>query len=282
MAEELAGKVAVVTGAARGLGKGIAQMFVAEGAKVVIADLEEEAGRATAAELGDAARFFRTDVSQRNQVQALVDYAVAEFAGLHVLVNNAGMNDNSYGRLVDDEFPRFDLVMNVNVLGTMLGTQIAGRHMAANGGGSIINISSLGGLRAGFGLPVYRASKAAVQNFTQTSAIELGEHFIRVNAICPSNVPTDMGTFRDSPGADAEKQRHIANVIREVRLDVQPIKREGRTDDIANAALYLASDRASYVTGQIIAVDGGAGAGDTKSLVAAMMAAKARVEAEYS
>lgn len=281
MAAEMAGKVAIVTGGARGLGKGIAEMFVAEGAKVVLADLEDEAGHATAAELGDNARFLRTDVSQRDQVQALVDYTVAEFGALHAIVNNAGMNDNSYGRLLDDEFPRFELVMNVNVLGTMLGTQIAARHMAANGGGAVINISSLGGLRAGFGLPVYRASKAAVQNFTQTAAIELGEHGIRVNAICPGNVPTDMGTFRDSPGADADKQRRIAEVIREVRLDVQPLKREGRTDDIANAALYFASDRGSYVTGQIIAVDGGAGAGDTKSLVAAMLSAKARVEAEY-
>ena len=281
MAEELAGKVAIVTGAARGLGKGIASMFVAEGCKVVIADLEEETGRATATELGSAARFFRTDVSQRDQVQALVDYTLAEFGALHALVNNAGVNDNSYGRLLDDDFLRFELVMNVNVLGTMLCTQIAARHMAANGGGSVVNISSLGGLRAGFGLPVYRASKAAVQNFTQTAAIVLGELGIRVNAICPSNVPTAMGTFRDSPGADAEKQRRIAEVIRGVRLDVQPIKREGRMDDIANAALYLASDRASYVTGQIIAVDGGAGAGDTKSLVAAMLSAKAQVEAEY-
>ena len=281
MADELAGKVAIITGAARGLGKGIAAMFVAEGAKVVLADVEEEPGKATAADLGANARFMRTDVSQRDQMQALVDYTVAEFGALHAMVNNAGMNDNSYGRLIDDEFPRFELVMNVNVLGTMLGTQIAARHMAANGGGSVVNISSLGGLRAGFGLPVYRASKAAVQNFTQTAAIELGEHGIRVNAICPGNVPTAMGTFRDSPGADAEKQRRIAEVIREVRLDVQPIKREGTTDDIANAALYFASDRGSYVTGQIIAVDGGAGAGDTKSLVAAMLSAKARVEAEY-
>lgn len=281
MADELAGKVAIITGAARGLGKGIAAMFVAEGAKVVLADVEEEAGKATAAELGGNARFFRTDVSQRDQMQALIDYTVAEFGALHAMVNNAGMNDNSYGRLIDDEFPRFELVMNVNILGTMLGTQIAARHMAANGGGSVVNISSLGGLRAGFGLPVYRASKAAVQNFTQTAAIELGEHGIRVNAICPGNVPTAMGTFRDSPGANAEKQRRIAEVIREVRLDVQPIKREGTTDDIANAALYFASDRGSYVTGQIIAVDGGAGAGDTKSLVTAMLSAKARVEAEY-
>ncbi len=280
MAQELAGKVAIVTGASRGLGRGIAELFVAEGARVIIADVLEEEGRALAAELGDATRFHRTDVSSREEVQALVDYAVSEFGGLHAMVNNAGANDNSYGRLIDDDFPRFELVMKVNVLGTMMGTQIAARHMAGQGGGSIVNISSLGGLRAGFGLPVYRASKAAVQSFTQTSAIELGEHFIRVNAICPGNVPTDMGTFRDSPGADADKARRIADAVMEVRLDVQPIKRPGTSADIANAALYFASDRSTYVTGQIIAVDGGAGAGDTKSLVAAMLAAKARVEAE--
>ena len=282
MADEMAGKVAVVTGGARGLGKGIAQIIVAEGARVVIADIEEEAGRATAAELGDAARFIRTDIADRAQVQAMVDFAVAEFGGLHAQINNAGLSDLSYGRLIDEDFSRFDAVIRTNLLGTMLCSQIAARHMAAHGGGSIVNISSTAGLRGGFALPIYRASKAGVQNFTQVAAIEFGELAIRVNAICPANVPTALGTFRDSAGADAEKQARIAEAQRQVRLEAQAIKREGRADDIANAALYFASDRSTYVPGQILAVDAGSTIGDTRSMMAAMLEAKLRIEAEYA
>lgn len=280
MAQELAGKVAVVTGAARGLGRGIAELFLAEGAQVVIADVLEAEGQATARDLGENARFLRTDVSKREDVQAVVDLAVAEFGGLHVMVNNAGVSDNAFGRFLDDDFARFEPVVTVNILGALLGTQIAGRHMAKHGGGSVVNISSIGGVRAGSGFPIYRTVKAGMLNLTQSTAIDLGEYGIRVNAVCPGNVPSDMGVFKDSPGADAAKLKRIAEAIRDVRLELQPIKREGTPNDIANAALYLASDRSSYVTGQVLSVDGGATAGDAKSLIAQITAARQRIEAE--
>ena len=130
MANEMAGKVAIVTGGSRGLGRGMVELFVEEGARVVIADVLEDAGRELAAELGDAVRFRRTDVSSRDDVQGLVDFAVSEFGGLHAICNNAGLSDNAFGSLLEADFEAFDRVMAVNVKGVMLGTQIAARHMA--------------------------------------------------------------------------------------------------------------------------------------------------------
>lgn len=280
MANEMAGKVAVVTGAARGLGLGIAKLFVEEGAQVVIADVLEPEGKAAAEALGSNARFRKTDVSKREEVQALVDFAVAEFGGLHAIVNNAGVSDNAFGRFLDDDFGRFEPVVTVNLMGALLGTQIAGRHMAKNGGGAVVNISSIGGVRAGSGFPIYRTVKAGMLSLTQSTAVDLGEYGIRVNAVCPGNVPSDMGVFKDSPGADAAKLKRIAEAIRDVRLELQPLKREGRPDDIAQAVLFLCSDRSTYVTGQVLSVDGGATAGDAKSLIAEITKARQRIEAE--
>lgn len=278
MANELAGKVAIVTGGSRGLGRGMVELFVEEGARVVVADVLEDEGRQLAKELGDAVRFRRTDVASRDEVQALVDFAVAEFGGLHAMCNNAGLSDNSFGALLDADFDVFDRIMAVNVKGVMLGTQIAARHMARHGGGSVINVSSISGIQPGFGFFNYRASKAAVVNFTQTAAIELGVNLIRVNCICPGNIPTPMGTFA---AADEDGlQKRIQQAVNDVRMGWQPLKRQGTPRDIAQAALFLASDRAAQISGQILSVDGAATAGMAKSLIAEIMEARARVEAE--
>lgn len=277
MANELAGKVAIVTGGSRGLGRGMVELFVEEGAKVVIADLLEYEGRELASALGDAARFRKTDVSSRDDVQGLIDFAVSEFGGLHAVVNNAGLSDNAYGSLLEADFDAFDRVMAVNVKGVMLGTQIAARHMAKNGGGSIINVSSISGIQPGFGFFNYRASKAAVVNFTQTAAIELGVNLIRVNCICPGNIPTPMGTYAASD--DDEQARRIQETVADVRMGWQPLKRQGSPRDIAEAALFLSSDRSRQVSGQILSVDGAATAGMAKSLIAEIMEARAKVEA---
>ncbi|HEX8056918.1 MAG TPA: SDR family oxidoreductase [Novosphingobium sp.] len=277
MANELAGKVAIVTGGSRGLGRGMVELFVEEGAKVVIADLLEYEGRELASALGDAARFRKTDVSSRDDVQGLIDFAVSEFGGLHAVVNNAGLSDNAYGSLLEADFDAFDRVMAVNVKGVMLGTQIAARHMAKNGGGSIINVSSISGIQPGFGFFNYRASKAAVVNFTQTAAIELGVNLIRVNCICPGNIPTPMGTYAASD--DDEQARRIQEAVADVRMGWQPLKRQGSPRDIAEAALFLSSDRSRQVSGQILSVDGAATAGMAKSLIAEIMEARAKVEA---
>jgi NAD(P)-dependent dehydrogenase (short-subunit alcohol dehydrogenase family) len=160
----------------------------------------------------------------------------------------------------------------------MLGTQIAARHMAKNGGGSVINISSISGIQPGFGFFNYRASKAAVVNFTKTAAIELGTSLVRVNAICPGNIPTEMGTYAASD--DDTKAQRIKDAVAEVRMGYQPLKRQGSPRDIAEAALWLAGDRSRQVTAQVIAVDGGATAGSPRSQIADILAARARVEAE--
>jgi NAD(P)-dependent dehydrogenase (short-subunit alcohol dehydrogenase family) len=281
VAGELAGKVAIVTGGARGLGQGMVELFVEEGAQVIIADLREEEGTALAETLGNAVRFRKTDISKREEVQALVDLAVAEFGGLHAMVNNAGLTDNSFDSFLDADFAQFESIMAVNVLGAMLGTQIAARHMAANGGGSVINISSISGIHAGFGFFSYRASKAAVVNLTKTAACELGEHLVRVNCICPGNIPSEMGAFAHTDGLVDDKAARIKQAVNDTRMNWQPLKRQGNPRDIANATMFLASDRSAQMTGQIIAVDGGATAGDPRSQIADILQARAAAEAEF-
>lgn len=256
---ELDGKVAVVTGAASGIGRGLAERFVAEGARVVIADVETDRGEALARSLGANAVFRQTDVSEPEQVGALVSGAVETFGGLHVMVNNAGIS-SPLRKLLDDDLSDFHRVMGVNVLGVMAGTRDAARHMAEHGGGSIINITSIGGIQAGGGVMIYRASKAAVIQFTKAAAIELAYHEIRVNAIAPGNIPTPI-LGKSGTGMDPEQLKQFEARIRETMREDRPLKREGTPDDVAEAALYFATDRSRYVTGTVLPVDGGTVAG---------------------
>jgi NAD(P)-dependent dehydrogenase (short-subunit alcohol dehydrogenase family) len=260
MTNDLAGKVAIVTGGASGIGAATVQRFVAEGAKVVIADVERERGEALAAGLGVDAVFQATDVADPEQVRVLVSAAVDRFGGLHVMFNNAGTSGTFHRRFFDDDLADFDRIMAVNVLGVMAGTQIAARHMADNGGGSIINTSSIGGIQAGGGVMTYRASKAAVIHFTKCAAIELAHWEIRVNCLAPGNIPTPLlaGSATD---LDDEATRRFEAAIRQQMRDDRPLKREGTPDDVAEAALYFASDRSRYVTGTVLPVDGGTVAG---------------------
>lgn len=260
MADELAEKVAIVTGGAAGIGRGIVEKFVAEGARVVIADVDTEKGEALAAALGPAAIFRRTDVSDTAQVGALVDVAVENFGGLHVMVNNAGISSKMHRRFFDDDLADFQRVMAVNVLGVMAGTRDAGRHMAAHGGGSIINVSSIGGIQAGGGVMTYRASKAAVILFTKSVAIELAHYEIRVNTIAPGNIPTPL-VASSALNMDVEQLERFEASIRQTMRDDRPLKREGTAEDVAEAALYFAADRSRYVTGTVLPVDGGSSAG---------------------
>jgi NAD(P)-dependent dehydrogenase (short-subunit alcohol dehydrogenase family) len=223
---ELAGKVAIVTGGASGIGRGTVEKFAAEGARVVIADVETDKGEALAVALGPDTYFRRTDVSDPDQIGALVATAVERFGGLHVMVNNAGVSDTRHRRFLDDDLADFHRIMAVDVLGVMAGTRDAARHMAANGGGSIINITSIGAIPGGGGVMTHAASRAAVIQFTKSAAIELARDEIRVNAIVPGNMPA-------------------------------PVKREGTPGDVAEAALYIAGDRSRYVTGAVLPVGGG-------------------------
>jgi NAD(P)-dependent dehydrogenase (short-subunit alcohol dehydrogenase family) len=257
---DLAGKVAVVTGGASGIGRGTVEKFVAEGARVVIADVETDRGEALAAALGPDAFFRRTDVSDQEQVGSLVAAAVEKFGGLHVMVNNAGVSGTMHNRFLNDDLADFHRVMAVNVLGVMAGTRDAARHMAAHGGGSIINMTSIGGIQAGGGVMTYRASKAAVIQFTKSAAIELAHYEIRVNAIAPGNIPTPF-VASSAASMDQEEIERFEAGIREMMRADRPLKREGTPEDVAEAALYFASDRSRYVTGTVLPVDGGTAAG---------------------
>jgi NAD(P)-dependent dehydrogenase (short-subunit alcohol dehydrogenase family) len=244
MSQELAGKVAIVTGGSSGIGRATAELFTEHGARVVVADVNAEAGEAVVAGLGASAAFKQTDVSDPDQVQALVDFAVETFGGLHVMFNNAGIS-SSFRRFLRDDLRDFDRVMGVNLFGVIAGTQRAGRHMAQHGGGSIINTSSIGGITGG-GPPIaYRTSKAAVVQFSRLVAIDLAEYGIRVNAIAPGHIPTGITSYDLGPT---------------IELD-QPLQRQGTPRDVAEAVLFLASDRSAQITGIVVPVDGGTIAG---------------------
>lgn len=262
MTDELAGKVAVVTGGAGGLGSALVERFVGEGASVVIADTDAERGEALAARLGSVAAFCATDVAEADQVQAAIDLAVARFGGLHVMVNNAGISGSSR-RLLDDDLRDFGRILGVNLLGVLLGTQRAARHMVGHGGGSVINTTSIAGINAGGGFTSYRASKAAVVHMTKSMAIDLAEHGIRVNCIAPAHIPTAINTTYD-----------IGEIVRLM----QPLQRQGRPDDVANAAVFLASERAAQITGIVLPVDGGTTAGPPPNHGRQVMAASAPAE----
>jgi NAD(P)-dependent dehydrogenase (short-subunit alcohol dehydrogenase family) len=244
MGQELAGKVAIVTGGASGIGAATARLFVDEGAKVVIADIDDEGGTQLAAELGEAGSFKRTDVSDPDAIQDLVDFAVARYGGLDVMFNNAGIS-SSISRFLKDDLSDFNKVMAVNLFGVVLGSQRAARHMAEHGGGSIINTSSIGGITGG-GPPVaYRTSKAAIIQFSRVIATDLAQYGIRVNCIAPGHIATGITNYDLGP------------VIRVH----QPLQRQGSTADVANAVLFLASDRSAQITGIVVPVDGGTVAG---------------------
>jgi NAD(P)-dependent dehydrogenase (short-subunit alcohol dehydrogenase family) len=242
---ELEGKVAIVTGGASGLGRGMVECFVDEGSSVVVADVNAEGGEALAHELGASVAFLRTDVADPDQIQAAVDLAVARFGGLDVMCNNAGLG-GSFTPFLKDDFADFDRSIAVNLYGVMVGCQRAARHMADHGGGVILNTTSIGGINAGAGVMVYRATKAAVIHMTRSLAIELAPKNIRVNCIAPAHIPTAINENLDQ-----------SLIIRAM----QPLQRQGSPRDVGNAAVFLASERAAQITGIVLPVDGGTTAG---------------------
>jgi NAD(P)-dependent dehydrogenase (short-subunit alcohol dehydrogenase family) len=258
---QLNGKVAIVTGGTMGIGAAIAEVFVEEGARVVIASRHAEQGESLVKQLGGQARCFRADVAKREDVQALADYTVAQFGGVDVMVNNAAITGPFHNRFLKDDLADFNQIVDINLGGVMHGSQIAARLMVERGGGAIINLSSVMAAVPGYALFTYRAAKAGVENFSRSLAIDLGEHGVRVNVIEPGHIPTRANEFPSHPDLTAEQQVEFAEMLDGIFHADQPLKRLGHPRDIAYMAAFLASDRAAYVTGQVIAVDGGVTAG---------------------
>ena len=243
-------KIAVITGAASGIGRGIAETFAQTGASVVVADLNLEAAEATAkviVESGGQAHAMAVDVSQEADVIALFEGVVARFGRLDILVNNAAIFPKKPFLEVDSAF--WDSLQAVNLRGTFLCLREAIRHMKAGGGGSIVNISSVSSMQAVVHHNgTYNASKAGVNSLTRTTALEFGADGIRVNAVLPGGIPT-AGARAASAAIELK-----GPIMGEGRI---PLGGMGDVQDIANAALFLASSAARYITGQLLAVDGG-------------------------
>lgn len=248
MTGRLQDKVAIVTGGARGMGEATIRLFAREGAKVVIADVLEAEGQALAADIGDAAMFQRLDVSDEASWTALVDAVIARHARIDALVNNAAVV--AFGPITDLSVADIDRVLGINVKGTMLGMKHVGAKMCAAGRGSIVNISSVDGLRGVNSVSLYSSSKWAVRGFTKSAALEFGHQGVRVNSVHPGGVNTAMGNPQALEG-DAKNAGY----------ERVPLQRIGEPEEIAAASLFLCSDDASYICGAELAVDGGWAAG---------------------
>lgn len=250
----LQGKVAIVTGATSGIGARTAELFAEQGAHVVIAGRRVEAGEALAARLGPSAAFVRTDVAEADEVKRLIEGTAELHGRLDVLVNNAG-----YGipqtSIADLDIDAYDRLMAVLVRGVVLGMKVAAPFMIRQRSGSIINIASVAAHRAGYGSQAYSAAKAAVMQFSRMVAAELGEHGVRVNSISPGAIMT--GIFGKAAAIDPEIADQQAPVLAERFRSMQPIPRAGQPEDIAQGALYLASDASSFVNGIDLLIDGG-------------------------
>ena len=247
-------KVAVISGGASGMGAGTVRRFVEEGAKVVIADVQDERGEKLAMELGAAAAYCRADVADEAQVKGAVDFAVSRFGRLDCLFNNAGFGG------VDEPVEAipmegYDRTMDVLVKGVLLGMKHAAPVMKRQGTGSIISTASVAGLRTGYGPHVYSTAKAAVIHLTRSVAMELGEWGIRVNCICPGGIVTPI--FAKALGVPAERADETLGAVSELLRQMQAIPRPGHPNDIAGAAVFLASDDAAFVNGHALVVDGG-------------------------
>jgi len=245
-------KTAIITGGASGIGEGTVRLFVAEGANVVIADVQDERGLALANEVG--AVYQRADVSSEPDVKALVDFAVSMYGRLDVMYNNAGI-PGTLGSILDLDASEFDQMAAVMLRGVFLGTKYAARAMKPHKSGSIINTASVAGLEAGHAGHIYTACKHGVIGLTRSTAMELGETGIRVNAICPGGIATPI--FGKAMGLDSEMADKTVDFMKGVLERAQPIKRAGLPLDIANAALWLASDDSSFVNASALVVDGG-------------------------
>lgn len=241
---KLEGKVAIVTGGARGMGAATVRRFVAEGAKVAIADVLEAEGAALAAELGDAARYYKLDVTSEESWASVVAAVEADLGPVSVLVNNAGIL--MFKSLLETTKADYERVLGVNLVGEFLGIKAVAPGMIARGKGSIVNVSSVDGMKGANSLVAYASSKWGVRGLTKVAAMELGHKGVRVNSVHPGGVDTVMSNHNAAPREEVDKG--FANV---------PLQRIGGPEEVAAASAFLASDDSSYMHGAEIVVDGG-------------------------
>jgi NAD(P)-dependent dehydrogenase (short-subunit alcohol dehydrogenase family) len=255
MTQRLAAKVAVITGAGSGIGRATAQAFAAEGARVLCADIDGRGAEETAGIVGPSARPFRVDVTQPDEVSAMVEACVAAFGRVDVMFANAGIGEA--GTAVDLTLEQWNRMLAINLTSVWLCAKYALPHMVRQGGGSLIHQSSIAGLVGVGGIAHYAAAKAGVIGLTRQIAVDYGPHGVRCNAICPSTIPTPLVTKvwqeRSAPqaGGPSTAEQIAAAAVR------HPLRRLGRVDDAANLAVFLASDESTWITGQALALDGG-------------------------
>lgn len=254
MAGRLDGKVAVITGAASGIGRGTVDLFVAEGAKVIAADISDDRGARIEEDHKGKVKFVHCDVTQEAEIAAAIAAAVTEFGRLDCLFNNAGTGGaRDPADAVTAE--GFDQVMHLHVRAALFGMKYAVPVMKKTGGGAIVSTASVAGLQAGYGPILYSIAKAAIIHMTKVTAAQLAEFNIRVNCICPGLIATNI--FAQGLGVPSQLADTRVDAIAEAAKNSQPIQRGGRPRDIAEGVLYLASDGSDWVTGQALTIDGG-------------------------
>ncbi|KAH6798281.1 Rossmann-fold superfamily protein [Perilla frutescens var. hirtella] len=261
--DRLEGKVAIITGGAGGIGEATVRLFAAQGAKVIIADVDDDLGNSLANSLSTQVTYVHCDVSSEKEIEALINWAVSEYGKLDILFNNAGIlgDQSKHKSILDFDAGEFDRVMAVNVRGTALGMKHASRAMIGAGGGCIISTASVAGVMGGMGPHSYAASKHAIVGLTKNAACELGRYGIRVNCISPFGVATRMlvNAWReDGDGCGGGVTEEEVEKMEELVRCLGNLKGETlRAKDIAEAALFLASDESRYISGHNLVVDGG-------------------------
>ncbi|MBX9701860.1 MAG: SDR family oxidoreductase [Acetobacteraceae bacterium] len=257
-------KVAVITGGASGLGKRTAERYVEEGGRVILADIRDAQGEAVAAALGgpERARFIRCDVLREDDIAAAIDAATAAWGRLDLVFNNAGRGGTPEA-IAAMPMEGWDWTMNLLLRSVMLGIKHAARVMVPRGGGVIVNTASIAGLVPGSTSAAYGVAKAAVVFLTKSAALELAEHRIRVNCVCPGPIATPI--FGRGLNLPSQLDAAVAERAAATLADFQPLPVAGRPDDIAEGVMYLADERAGFVTGHALTIDGGFAAGLRKS-----------------